>query len=218
MDNSESDSGGSQVEDAGAEAEAEDRPEELSDEIARKWDPERLLRSVSKRAGRGDSLDHSLRQRYERRFGVDLGHVRVYTGEFAEEFNKRRNANAVTIGATGMILMGGHADKAAGSAEGQALLAHELTHVAQATRGLHRSTRFSESAPLATEEGEEEAEAVEAEELAAASGAVAAGPEPGKADAKKKDNTEQIIHRVFDLLAEAGRVAELRNGGDPRRP
>lgn len=217
MDNSESDSGGSQVDDTGAEAQADDRPEELSDEIARKWDPERLLRSVSKRAGRGDALDHSLRQRYERRFGVDLSHVRVYTGEFAEEFNKRRNANAVTIGSTGMILMGGHADKAAGSAAGQALLAHELTHVAQATRGLHRSTRFSESAPLATEEGEEEAEAVEAEELAAAAGQAPA-PDPGKADAKKKDNTEQVIHRVFDLLAEAGRIAELRNGGDPRRP
>lgn len=218
MDNSEPDSGGSQV-DGGEATEAEDRPEDLSDEVARRWDPERLLRSVSKRAGRGDSLDYSLRQRYERRFGVDLGHVRVYSGEFAEEFNKRRNANAVTIGSTGMILMGGHADKAMGTAEGQALLAHELTHVAQATRGLHRSTRFSESAPLATEEGEAEAEEVEAEELAAAGGGgPQPGPEPGKADAKKKDSQEQVIHRVMDLLAEAGRISGLRNGEDPRRP
>jgi hypothetical protein len=219
VDNSDTDSagGGSQVDDATV-AEPEDRAEDLSDEVARKWDPDRLLRSVSRRAGRGDSLDHSLRQRYERRFGVDLSHVRVYTGEFAEEFNKKRNANAVTIGSTGMILMGGHADKAMGSTEGNALLAHELTHVAQATRGLHRSTRFSESAPLATEEGEEEAEAVEAEELAAAGGAPPPAPDPGKADAKKKDSDEQVIHRVFDLLAEAGRVAGQRNGLDPRRP
>ena len=149
MDNSEPDSGGSQV-DGGEATEAEDRPEDLSDEVARRWDPERLLRSVSKRAGRGDSLDYSLRQRYERRFGVDLGHVRVYSGEFAEEFNKRRNANAVTIGSTGMILMGGHADKAMGTAEGQALLAHELTR--EARRPVQATGRLGDVGELVGEQ------------------------------------------------------------------
>ena len=111
-----------------------DRAEEISDEIARKYDPERLLRMIAKRAGRGESLDHSVRAKYEKKFGVDLGHVRIYTGEFAEEFNRKRDAYAVTIGSTGMILMGGSPEKSMGSTAGQALLAHELTHVAQATR------------------------------------------------------------------------------------
>src|SRR5215813_5159166 len=93
---------------------------------------------MSKRAGRGESLDHSIRAKYEKRFGVDLGHVRLFTGEFAEEFNRQRGAYAVTIGSTGMILMGGSPEKSMGSASGQALLAHELTHVAQAERGLYR--------------------------------------------------------------------------------
>ncbi|MBA3457815.1 MAG: DUF4157 domain-containing protein, partial [Deltaproteobacteria bacterium] len=66
-------------------AENETRAEQLTDELAKKYDPERLLRIVSRRAGRGESLEHSVRAKYERRFGVDLGHVRVYTGEFAEE-------------------------------------------------------------------------------------------------------------------------------------
>ena len=123
--------------------------EELSDELAKKYDPERLLRIMSKRAGRGERLDHDIRAKYERRFGVDLGHVRVYSGEFAEEFNKQRGAYAVTIGSTGMILMGNSPDRSMASASGQALLAHELTHVAQAKAGMHRSGK--QAMPFAEE-------------------------------------------------------------------
>src|SRR5690242_272157 len=90
-------------------------PEELSseiaNEIAERWDPERILKLVAKRAGRGDTLDATLRHRYEKKLGVDLGHVRVYTGELAEEVNRQYNSHAVTIGNTGMILMGGTAEK-----------------------------------------------------------------------------------------------------------
>jgi len=203
----------------GEAAPAGPQAEDLSDELARKWDPERLLGMVSKRAGKGQQLDHSLRQRYERRFGVDLSHVRIYTGEFAEEFNKQRNANAVTIGSTGMILMGGHADKALHTAEGAALLAHELAHVAQAQRGLFRQTRMAEATPLATEEAEEEAEQAEAEELAQHQGGAQAPSssheDPAKAEAKL---TEQVIEKVKEMLGEAGRTWWMRNGMDPRRP
>src|SRR4051812_22152330 len=119
---------------------AELPPEQISDELARdiakRWDPDRLLRLIAARVGKGEQLDHTLRQRYEQKLGIDLGHVRIYSGEFAEEFNKRRNADAVTIGGTGMILMGGTTDRSMATAAGQALLAHELTHVAQAERGL----------------------------------------------------------------------------------
>ncbi len=128
---------------------------ELTDELAKKYDPERLLKIIAKRAGRGEALDSTLRNRYERRFGVDLSHVRVFTGEFAEEFNRKRNAYAVTIGSTGMILMGGSPDKSMASASGQALLAHELTHVAQQSRhaggGLHRKASFDGGMPFAEE-------------------------------------------------------------------
>jgi hypothetical protein len=202
---------------SGDEPQAEAPAEELSDELARKYDPERLLRIVSRRAGRGESLDHSVRAKYEKRFGVDLGHVRVYTGEFAEEFNRQRDAYAVTIGSTGMIMMGGSPEKSMGSASGQALLAHELTHVAQAQQGLHRKASFEGGMPF-TEEHEDEAEAVEQEELSAttASSDGRAAAEAGSAklaaaDAMK-DALEKVRERVLEMAADAARSQIARNG------
>jgi hypothetical protein len=198
--------------------------DQLTDELARKYDPERLLRMIAKRAGKGEALDHSIRSKYERRFGVDLGHVRIYTGEFAEEFNRQRSAHAVTIGSTGMILMGGSPDRSIGSTAGQALLAHELTHVAQAEQGLHRKATFSGGMPF-TAEHEAEAEAVEhsvaesgshdhGADTTAATNAASAAQNAKEATEKA---IEQIKDRVHQLLADAARNQELRNGPQ-RRP
>jgi hypothetical protein len=196
-------------------------PEELSDELARdiakRWDPERLLKLVATRAGKGEALDASLRARYEQKLGVDLSHVRVYTGEFAEEFNKQRNADAVTIGGTGMILMGGTTDRPMQSASGQALLAHELTHVAQAERGVHRSGRGVDM-ELATEEHEAEAEQAEASEMQHQQGG--AGRDDGGAKAKKDaaELQQQVMEKVLDMLGESMRVQMWRSGSPLRRP
>ena len=194
-----------------------DRPEDLSDELARKYDPERLLKMVSRRAGRGEALDHTVRSKYERQFGVDLGHVRIYTGEFAEEFNRQRGAYAVTVGGTGMILMGGSPEKSMASASGQALLAHELTHVAQAQQGLHRKATSGGGMPFA-QEHEAEAESVE-QSVAQAGGshdstnaaANAAAAEQASKEALKHA-IEQIKQRVESMAAEAARNQMLRNG------
>ena len=188
---------------------------ELSDELAKKYDPERLLKMLSARAGRGSSLDASLRHRYEKRFGVDLSHVRVVTGEFAEAFTKQHNAYAVTVGGTGVILMGNSPDRSMASSAGKALLAHEVAHVAQAKRGVYASTR-SDAMPFAAEHADAEADAemhesqVAHEEQggasASASAAGASSPEQA-ADLRKT-----VIDRVLELLGESGRVFALRNG------
>jgi hypothetical protein len=208
--------------------ENERRAEELTDELAKKYDPERLLKLVAKRAGRGDPLEHSVRQKYERRFGVDLGHVRVYTGEFAQEFNRQRNAYAVTIGSTGMILMGGSPEKSMGSAAGQALLAHELTHVAQQAKGLHRKSTFAGGMPFA-EEHELEADSVEhavmQEILMGAPAPVANSADQASriADARRKmehelhKNIEQIKQRVLELMGDQARNHHTRGNGHARR-
>lgn len=205
------------------------RAEDLTDDLAKKYDPERLLKIVSRRAGRGESLDHHVRTRYERKFGIDLSHVRVYTGEFAEEFNRQRNAYAVTIGGTGMIMMGGSPDKSPDSAAGRALLAHELTHVAQATRGargLHRKSSFDGGMPFA-EEHEEEAEMIEDETIAEELGAAAL--HDGKEGAKMhgavkhaavegyRKQVEKIKERVIELAGETARQQYMRNGPPVRR-
>jgi len=201
------------------EAENEQRAEELSDELARKYSPEKLLRMISRRAGKGESLDHSVRAKYEKKFGVDLGHVRVYTGEFAEEFNRKRDAYAVTIGSTGMILMGGSPEKSMATASGQALLAHELTHVAQQQKGLHRKGTFSGAMEF-THEDEAAAEEVEAEEQGQSLTAKQFA-DKSKADMKgaddRRDAIEKIKERVLQMAADAARSQIARNGIS-RRP
>lgn len=197
--------------------------EDISDELAKKYDPERLLKIIAKRAGRGESLDHSIRSKYERKFGVDLGHVRIITGEFAEEFNRQRNAYAVTVGGTGLILMGNSPDKAMGTTAGSALLAHELTHVAQAERGLHRKQTYSGDMPFGAEHDdiEAEAEAVEATETAEGQGATMASVNANVnemiAESQLKDEIEKIRARVLELAADAARTQFARNGTPPRR-
>jgi hypothetical protein len=204
------------------EAAAELAPEELSDqlseEIAQRWDPERILKLVATRAGKGEALDATLRSRYETRLGVDLSHVRVYTGELAEEINKAYNANAVTIGNTGMILMSGSPEKSMATAEGQALLAHELTHVAQQQRGVYRDARFGDDTPFAAD-GSHEAEArrEEAAVLQQEQGGNSVEAEIEAAQ-KSDDIKKMVIERVLDRLAESGWIALLRGGPFPRRP
>jgi hypothetical protein len=206
----------------------EDRAEDLSDELAKKYDPNRLLKVVANRAGRGQPLEHAVRNKYEKRFGVDLGHVRIYSGEFAQEFNRQRNAHAVTIGGTGMILMGGTADRAAHTVAGQALLAHELTHVAQQAKGLHRKATFG--MPFA-EEHELEAHAVE---HAVEQELLGGGPNPNaatsdtdqmarlqqarmEAQAKLKEAIEKVKERVMDQLGDQARNHHTRGNGHARR-
>ena len=199
----------------------QERAEDISDEIARKYDPERLLKMISRRAGRGESLDHSVRHKYDRKFCFDLGHVRIYTGEFAEEFNRKRDAYALTVGATGMILMGGSPEKSMGSTAGQALLAHELTHVAQQSRhqggGLHRKATFDGGMPF----GEEQEIEAEAEEAHEAGNATRAAADAGSAAMKARETHEQALeelkNRVLEMAADAIRTQQSRTGVQ-RRP
>ena len=194
-----------------------DRPDELTDELAKKYDPERLLKMFAKRAGKGEQLDASLRAKYEKRFGVDLGHVRIVTGEFAEEFNRKRDAYAVTVGGTGMILMGNSTDRAMGSRAGEALLAHELTHVAQQQRGLMRRGTFEDF----QQAHEIEAHAVEHEEQMGQSLTAKQFADKSKAEMQaaddRRDAIEKIKERVLQMAADAARSQISRNGTS-RRP
>ncbi|HVV81478.1 MAG TPA: DUF4157 domain-containing protein [Kofleriaceae bacterium] len=200
-------------------------PEELSEELARdiakRWDPERLMQLVAARAGKGEQLDHTLRNRYEKKLGIDLGHVRIITGTFAEEFNRSRNAEAVTIGGTGMILMGNAAERSMATAAGQGLLAHELTHVAQAERGLHR--RGAGNFELASEEHEAEAHEAENAEIHSQHGEAHSNAHHELAKVEGEREKEQQLHqevmeRVLGLLGDAARTHQERSGPRWRRP
>lgn len=198
----------------------EDLSEELAKDIARRWDPQRLMQLVAARAGKGEQLDHDLRQRYEKKLGIDLGHVRIYTGTFAEEFNRTRGAEALTVGGTGMIFMGGAAERSMATASGQALLAHELTHVAQAERGLHHKNAGNMEFA-----GEHEAEAEAAEESVmqehgghSGAAAHAAHAQIEGDDDKNKKLEAEVIENVKHLLGDMVRTAYERSGPRHRRP
>lgn len=199
---------------------AEVGAEALTDEIVQKYAPERLLGMVAKKAGRGESLDASLRAKYEKRLGVDLGHVRIFSGEFAAEFNKKREAHAVTVGNTGMVLMGSSPDMHRGSAQGEALLAHELTHVAQAKGGRADASGISRHATWAGEfTAAHELEAHQFQDLTEAE-LLGLLDKPGKTKQAKAEDREAAIERikerVLEMAADAQRNLGIRSGSNRR--
>ena len=183
----------------------------LLEALFKRSDPEQFARFEALRRGTGKRLDLLTRQRYEKRFGVDLGNVRIITGDLAEEITRAHGAEALTLGDTGMILMRGSAKFAPGSAAGQALLAHELTHVAQSRPAIARSAPDATAQPLATEMSEAEAEAVEAAVHDEETGGGKHEDEAGK-DAKKDERKKKLVERVFALFEEAAWTNACRSG------
>lgn len=109
----------------------------LDQEIARKYDPQTLSRLIVRDAGRGEPLDLHTRSRMEHAMGGDFSNVRIIRGPLAEEITNRYRADAVTVGGTELILVREGWQSNFQTAEGFALLAHELTHVQQSQAGLH---------------------------------------------------------------------------------
>jgi hypothetical protein len=80
----------------------------------------------------GQPLGASARAFFEPRFGQDLRDVRVHTDGEAQQSARDVNALAYTVGSHVVFGAGRYAP---GTPDGQHLLAHELTHVAQQTGG-----------------------------------------------------------------------------------
>ena len=76
----------------------------------------------------GRPLDSGMRTFFEQRFGHSFDHVRVHTGSRAAESTRAVNALAYTVG---NAIVFGPGQYEPGTATGQRLLAHELTHVLQ---------------------------------------------------------------------------------------
>jgi Domain of unknown function (DUF4157) len=76
----------------------------------------------------GESLDGQTLRHMQGRFGFDFSRVRVHTDTAAGESARRLNAAAYTVG---RHVVFGRSQFAPGNADGQRLLAHELTHVVQ---------------------------------------------------------------------------------------
>ena len=179
----------------------------LDQDIARKYDPDRLRKLVVKGAGRGDKLDATTRTDMERLHpGHDFSHVRVFRGAFAEEITARHKADAVTVANTGMILMRESARSAPGTTSGRALLAHEMTHVAQAQKGMH----FALAHEVGHGPQEDEAHAKQHEVEGGGGGE---HHDPVAQRLKEEAKRAKIIERALELMAETERTLDHRSGG-----
>lgn len=76
----------------------------------------------------GEPLDAATRAFFEPRFAHDLRHVRIHSDLRAAQSARSVNARAYTVGRDVILGAGEYAPK---TGDGQRLLAHELTHVAQ---------------------------------------------------------------------------------------
>jgi hypothetical protein len=197
---------------------AEHDDDTFEQELRKRWDPEKLSRFLKMREGKAQRLDMATRQKYERRFGVDLGDVRIYTGTLAEEITAAHDAEALTVANTGMVLMGNQSKYSPHTPAGEALLAHELTHVAQAKPATVQRKGVS-SAPLATEESEREAEEVEAQVFeeqrgGGGDGGGGGGGDGGMSKAQKaRDLRDKLTEKVMQMFHDERLIGHLRSGG-----
>jgi hypothetical protein len=205
-------------------------------QIKRLRDLEDFIQTLYPLAKPGEPLDVTTRGRMEAFFGYDLGAVRVHHGKQVEEVSKSLDARAFAFGSE--IFMP-HKSHEAPTAEGEGLLAHELTHVVQQTqpRRLPQESREPSSKPspsetkpalsasrsqpdmvlLATQgitpggnHQQSEVQAQTNEQLAIES--------PDNATLTQKIDTKEVTDRVYrlirnDLLLERERA--VRIGGKP---
>lgn len=93
---------------------------------------EQVAGLISQQRGSGASLSSALQQRMETAMGSDFGAVRVHTSPQADALNQELSARAFT---TGQDIFFRQGEYQPASADGQELIAHELTHVAQQSSG-----------------------------------------------------------------------------------
>ena len=82
--------------------------------------------------GPGRALPEWVRGHFEARLDADLGDVRIHTGDASHRAAESLHANAFTVGSHVGFRAGRFAP---GTAEGQRLLAHEISHVLQQRHG-----------------------------------------------------------------------------------
>ncbi len=87
-----------------------------------------ISQAIEQARGGGHALDHPAAAKIGAALGADVSHVRVHTDAQSDQINRTLSARAFTLGADIFFAQGNYQP---GSASGQSLLAHELTHVVQ---------------------------------------------------------------------------------------
>lgn len=98
----------------------------------------RVASMINRRNGSGQLLTNSVRNYFEPRFGRDFSEVRLHSDSQAYETARAFKARAFTVGNNIVFGAGQYQPE---TRQGKQLLAHELTHVVQQSRGDLRVSR-----------------------------------------------------------------------------
>ena len=94
---------------------------------------DRTIQNLQQHKGSGHPLEGETREQMEQGLGYDFSQVRLHTDKTAHETSETLGAKAFTMG-TDIFLSEKNSGEIS-SSEGRGLLAHELTHVVQQSRG-----------------------------------------------------------------------------------
>jgi hypothetical protein len=161
--------------------------------------PQAALLSLQKAAGNaavsdllagGAPLPPALRRDMEQRFGCDFSTVRIHDGPGAEAATKGLSAKAVTIGSHIAFDAGRFAPD---TSDGRRLIAHELAHVVQQSRGGSASPSIDGTGPLESDAARAGRAAAGGGGAIAVVGSSAVGPaaDPDEEIAKQASEEEQ---------------------------
>jgi hypothetical protein len=110
---------------------------------------DQMVQEVLQRKGGGSQLPEEASARLETHFGAPMDGVRVHADGEAAALSRELDARAFTVGSDVFFAEGQYDPQ---STEGQALLAHEVTHVGQQTGFGGAAVQREEAAPIDEEE------------------------------------------------------------------
>ncbi|MBC1236516.1 DUF4157 domain-containing protein [Nostoc sp. 2RC] len=99
-----------------------------------------LETSINQAKGNGQPMADNIREPMEQAFGADFSGVKVHTDSQSDKLNQSIQARAFTTGQDVFFKQGEYNPQ---SADGQELLAHELTHVLQQSGGMVQRSHYS---------------------------------------------------------------------------
>ncbi|WP_218963856.1 eCIS core domain-containing protein [Nostoc linckia] len=99
-----------------------------------------LETSINQAKGNGQPMADNIREPMEQAFGADFSGVKVHTDSQSNKLNQSIQARAFTTGQDVFFKQGEYNPQ---SADGQELLAHELTHVLQQSGGMVQRSHYS---------------------------------------------------------------------------
>lgn len=167
------------------------------------------VESALQRRGTGEVLPTAIRRAMERELGVSLAGVRIHADSVAAQATQALDAEAFTIGEDIFFAAGKYAPD---THSGRKLLTHELTHVAQALRGLAGPTGEGLRVSQPGDPLEREAEAVAERAVGAA---IPQAPGDLVLDGTRRDEERSLDHAADAFGGEA--VSARRIMPDDRR-